>query len=519
MKKLKKRFLAIMAVCMSVIMAVCVGTGCKKDKYDPDAIQISISKMGYGTEWLHNIVEAYTEKTGIKVQITEEIGQEGNSKIVTQVESLVSSIDIAFIEGSIAKDVYTGAVSANGQTYDCLYAELTDVYKAEIAEESNATIECKMDVKTKEFLNFSDKYYALPWQGGVNGIVVNNQKWSELGFTSNDIPLTTEQLFSVCDTILSKNSTPFIYSLDDEYYTMFSPLWVAQYEGKESMELFLSGKDPDGNVTEYLYTYDGQLKALEVMKKLITTSGYQHSAASSLDFSDMQSYFLTGQAVFCVNGAWLEIEMSNYKDVDIGFIRTPVISSIVEKTPSIVTAANYAGTTPDEMLANVIKEIDAGKASSSYQGVTAEDYSIVKEAREISFLKSGTNALAVVPSYTSKLDKAKDFLKFMYSDEGLNIYYKTLNGATIPVKPTNGYTTDVTLSTFRQTINKAETDNLVFDYSSKAKIFTAGGVNMHFRNGSGTIVSKLIAGESPEQILSANITAIRNNWSNIKKYL
>lgn len=518
MKKIKNRILEIISICMSVIMAIGIGGGCK-DKYDPDAIQISISKMGYGTEWLHNIAEAYTEKTGNKVQITEEIGQDGNSKIITQIESLFSSIDIAFIEGSIAKDVYAGAISANGKNYDCLYAELTDVYKSQLSEENNATIENKMDVKTKDFLNYDGKYYALPWQGGVNGIVVNNQKWRELGFGTNDIPLTTDQMFSICDTILSKNSTPFIYSLDDEYYTMFSPLWVAQYEGKESMELFLSGKDPDGNVSEYLYTYDGQLKALDVMKKLITTDGYQHSAASSLDFSDMQSYFLNGQAVFCVNGAWLEIEMSNYKNADIGFIRTPVISSIVEKTPSIVTAANYAGATPDEMLANVIKEIDEGKTNSSYQGVIKEDYDIIKEAREISFLKSGTNALVVVPSYTSKLDKAKDFLKFMYSDEGLNIYYKTLNGATIPVKPTSGYTSEVTLSTFRQTINKAETDNLVFDYSSKAKIFTAGGVNMYFRNGSGTIVSQLKAGKTPEQIISANTTAIRNNWSNIKKYL
>ena len=58
----------------------------------------------------------------------------------------------------------------------------------------------------------------------------------------------------------------------------------------------------------------------------------------------------------------------------------------------------------------------------------------------------------------------------MYSDAGLNIYYKTLNGATIPVKPTNGYTSEVTPSKFRQTINNAEVNNLVFDFNREYKL-------------------------------------------------
>ena len=289
MKKFKKLICAFLATTLtaSVILGAGALSGCK-DKTDPEAIQISVAKMGYGTEWLHNIAHAYTEESGVSVQITEEIGQSGNSKISDQVESLVSTIDIAFVEKStIAGNVYEGSISTGGQSYDCLYADLTDLYKKELDGENGATIESKMEEDTKNFLKINGKYYALPWAGGVTGIVMNNAKWKDLGFTDEDIPVTTDQLMDVCDRIVAKEVSPFIYSAADEYYTMFAPIFFAQYEGQQSMNYFLNGRDPDGNVTEHLYTYDGQLAALRVMKDLIATAGYQDSASESLDFSDM----------------------------------------------------------------------------------------------------------------------------------------------------------------------------------------------------------------------------------------
>lgn len=520
MKKFKKLISALMATTLAVSALCGAGmlSGCK-NKADPEAIQVSVAKMGYGTEWLHNIAKAYTEKSGVSVQITEEIGQSGNSKISDQVESLVSSIDIAFVEETMAGKIYEGSVSTGGNTYDCLYADLTDLYKKELDGENGATIESKMEQDTKDFLNIGGKYCALPWAGGVTGIVMNNAKWKELGFTDADIPVTTDQLMDICDRIVAKEVSPFIYSASNEYYTMFAPIFFAQYEGNKSMNYFLNGRDPDGNVTEHLYTYDGQVAALRVMKDLIATPNYQDQASESLDFSDMQAYFLNGKSVFCVNGSWLEIEMANYEGADIGFLRTPVISEIVEKATSIKTAATNAGKSVDETLAAVIAEIDAGKTSSELSGVEQEDFNIVKEARSMSYMSSGGKAVAYIPSYSTKVEKAKDFLAFMYSDAGLNIYYETLKGATIPVTPTNGYTADITLTPFRQAINKAETDGFIFNYATNAKVFVLGGVDRYFRNGTTTIVSNFKQGATVEQVITANKENIASNWSNIKQYI
>lgn len=516
MKK-SKILTTLLAMVMSVSALTACGGG---SKTDPDAIQISVAKLGYGTQWLHNIANAYTNKTGVKIQIREEVGQDGNTKITTEIESLVSDVDIVFQTASLSKNIYKGSISTGGQQYDCLYADITDVYKATLDGENGATIESKMNADVRSLADYDGKYYSLPWQGGVIGIVRNNDVWTRLGFTDADTPLTTDQFFSLCDKIVQKSVFPFIYCSQDEYYTMFSPIWFAQYEGEENMNLFRNGRDPDGNVSEYLYTYDGQGAALRAMKQLIAGEGYQDSSSLSLDFTDMQGYFLNGRSVFCVNGSWLEIEMGNYEGANIEYIRTPVISEIVNKATSIKTAATANGKTDDEMLALVIGEIDEGKTSSSYSQITQDDFDIVKEAREISYLSAGDSAVAYIPSYSDKIDAAKEFLKFMYSDTGMNIYYETLNGAALPLTPTSGYKSNITLTTFRKAVNKAEEDGYVFRYStSKHRMFSIAGVDAYYRNGTGGIVAEFKKGTSVEQMLTWNTENIKGRWAEIRKYL
>lgn len=520
---LKKIFSVFMAGALLVSVAM-LSLGCA-EKMDPNAIQISIAKLGYGTQWLHNIAEKYTEKTGVNVQITEEIGQEGNSRINTAVSSLVSTIDIAFQQGSIWSDIYGGSVRVNGVTYDTLYADISDVYTDELEGEGGATVFSKMDLDVREQMSLENKFYSVPWATTFLGIVMNNQKWRELGFSDEDIPLTTDQLFEICDEILTKNAgvSPFIYCNVDEYYTAFSPLWVAQYEGRESMNYFMQGRGPEGSSGEYLYTYDGQRYALETMQKLISTPGYQDSASVSLDFTDMQGYFLQGRSVFCVNGSWLEVEMSNYSGVDINYIRTPVISAIVNRTPSVRSAAEAANKETDDVLADIIREIDADgdiTVSAAYPTITSTDINIIKEARNLSFIGSAEDMVGFIPAYSSKVEQAKDFLKFMFSDEGLNIYYETLAGSKLPCTPTSGYTVQINETPFRQSINNAESSGNIFKFEvSKSKIFSAAGVDAYFRNGTGSIVSNFRNGVSVDQILTANTNSIQGRWNNIRQYL
>ena len=527
MKKSTKILCAAMALAMSVSsLAACVG-----EKNNPDALLITAAELGYGLDWLDDIVDAYEKKTGVDVTVVRKVGQAGVSAINTELESLAAETDLFFAKSSqYHKTIYQGSINAQGKTFDCLYADISDVWNAEVDGKSGVSIKSKTDARFENLYGIDGKYYALPWAGGVMGIIRNNIVWEQLGFTDADTPLTTDMLFEVCDRILTeaaknastKDVAPFIYSLEDEYYGTVTPIWFAQYEGKEGIENFKNGRDPEGLVSANLYTYDGQDRALRVLSNLLDKNKkYQHTASESLDFTSMQSYFLLNQAVFCVNGAWLEIEMgSKYKNSDIEYIKTPVVSALSEK----LSYYSASATDNDAKLRELISFVDAHPTKGDNDGApafaTADDIEIVREARQMSYSMAGGDHIAVVPAYSDKVEMAKEFLKFMYSNEGLNIYYKSTGGAMLPVVASEGYTTDVSISNFRKNINEVMNENFLFDFGmGKARIFSLGGVSMRWTNGGGSAVTSILAGDSVDKIMSRNDSWIRSNWNTIQKVL
>ncbi len=530
MKK-RNRILALLMVAI-MIMSVFAGCGKSGGKKSTGTLQIGVAQLGYGTSWLENIIDAYEKKTGNKVELTIEIGQKGNSKFNEVVESNATELDLVFHESAKVKEnIYGGSITLDGTTYDCLYADISDVYNTKVSGESKTIGEKMSDASLKK-VEIDDKYYTMQWSMGTLGLVRNVDVWEKLGLADEDIPVTTNEMIAVSQNIIdsSKNTdgiTPFIYCDSDEYYSMVTPVWVAQYEGKDNTEQFLQGKDFDGERTEYLYDYQGLEEAIKVTGELLTRKGFQHERAKSQEFTTMQGLFLKGQAVFCPNGSWLELEMGNYEDANIDFIKTPVISSIINNGPDLDqdgTGDPMTTITTDEKLAEVIRAIDAGK--DEVAGVSEEDFTVVKEARNIAYLHTGHNSVAYIPAYSNNVEGAKEFLKFMYSDEGLNIYYKTMNGGMLPFTPTTGWDDSVELTDFKRSVNDAFENDSVFAYQPTGKIFILGGVDAYWRNDTSSIVSNFNKGkqegktveEIASGIIASNRQYISNNWTNFKDY-
>ena len=521
MKNVVKKGLAL---CLATItfgsLTACGGGG--SDDSNDNVLQIAAVRMGYGTAWLDAIAEEFTKETGIKVDKSIKVGQAGAEALDTEIESLASSNDLFFNKRAwFPKSVYEGTISVQGQKYDCLYADISDVWASVVDEGSGKTIEDKVDSTYAAAYHIDNKYYALPWAGGVFGIVRNLDVWESLGLTDADMPYTTDQMFALGDKIKSQKA-PFIYSLESEYYSGLLPIWFAQYEGKANTELFLSGKDPDGEMSPYIYTYDGQLEALKVMQKLVPLvqdGGYQHNKSTSIDFTSMQGQFLRGEALFNVNGSWLENEAAaNFKDSETDIIKTPVISAIVKK----LSFKSLEATAADAKLAEIVKyvdAVDAGESATKPEGVTDEDIQIVTEARHYAYVAGGIDHQAYIPSYSNNIDAAKEFLKFMYSDKGLNIYYNTLNGATLPAMPVKAYeNTSLELSTFRKSVNVATEEGFVYDRLEKVRFYVLPQVSTTFANGVKPI-NALVAGSTPESIIATNSSDIESKWNSIQQLL
>lgn len=521
-----KNFVKKMGSVLLATIAAFTAASCSQSRSgvhsdSPDAVQVLACKLGYGLEWLENMSREFTADTGIEVNITQVVGQAGNSSISTEVKSLESKADVfVYQEGLFFQRIFEGEVRVGGQSYSNVFADLTDIYQEPYEGENGATIESKLEEKMRKYLDVDGHYYSVPWIDGRMGLLINMDVWTQLGFTEADKPLTTDEMFELCDQIKAKNKkiAPFIYSLSDQYYSSTVPVWFYQYEGEESMANFDAGLDPDGNASEYLYTYTGQTKALEVLEKLIKRdNGYQHSASESLDFTAMQSYYLAGQAVFCMNGAWIELEMgANYNNANVQFSRIPVISSIVDNLS--FKSSNAAA--DDDKLHELIEYVDAHPEKGDNTGkpsyATDEDVERVRYARGNSCATTGTAHHMMASSYSPRLDSAKKFIKYLYSDKGMKIYYNTLKGSSLPASLSSGDYEEMELTTFRQSVNKISSSDTCIA-PKKAKVYSLGAVDVRFGNGvSGGLIAKLLGGSTAADIITMNQNYISKNWNTIK---
>lgn len=520
-----KKLIRLVAALLVVAFACGTFAGCER-KPDENTLTIEAVNLGYGVKWLEDLAAAYMAKhEGVTIEIQQFVGSAGNDTINGHSEAYEGYTDIfVYRPGKYHYNVYQGAVNTSSGKIDCLYADLTDIYTQPY--EDGSTILSKMDPSISNYLKVNDKYYGVNWANGFMGIVRNKDVWTQLGLTEADVPVTTDEMFALCDKILAQNTNvaPFIYSKNDEYYTSIWSVWMAQYEGAKGMQNFNDGLDPLGNFSDGLYSYEGMNVALEVVEKLLEkkTEGknkkyiYQHEDSDSLSFTDMQSYFLNGQAALCVNGSWLEIEMnkdSEAKAYNIDFIKTPVVSDVLQTLPDKTV-------TTDAQLAEVIRYVDAiddGKQATKPAYVSDADLARITEARHFAYSYSGADHTMVVAGWSEKIDLAKDFIRFMYSDEGMKVYYNAQGGLSLPATLSSGSYDALEMTTFTTSVNQAQAQRYYSNLfiPGYAKIYCLGGVSNVFVNGGGNFVYAMLEGSTPEDIINRNKTFLKTNWSKI----
>ena len=143
-----------------------------------------------------------------------------------------------------------------------------------------------------------------------------------------------------------------------------------------------------------------------------------------MTFTQAQAQLLLGEAMMYVCGDWLENEMKAQKGNGdtLKYMKTPIISGIIDHTPSIKN---------DEMLREVVSYID-GETAAAPAGVTEEDIDYIRAARQIEYLTEFQSAY--IPSYASAKEKAKEFLKFLATDEIVQLCLDSTGGSSVPVK-------------------------------------------------------------------------------------
>ena len=125
---MKKNFLKAVSLALSVIAATSVFTGCGDNNSDPTVLQINWTIGGYGREYCDPLMDAFTEKTGIKCEATYD--DNSASIIASKIGSVKrNTIDLFFTQVPLFSSI---AAQKNKNGYENLYLELSDLYNEKV---------------------------------------------------------------------------------------------------------------------------------------------------------------------------------------------------------------------------------------------------------------------------------------------------------------------------------------------------------------------------------------------------
>lgn len=420
MKKSLKITAAVLAAGLSLTSLV----GCKR-KTSPNSandVEISFWTAGFGEAYMDKIIAGFNAKY-----------PEYHAFKTSGRDPLTLSNTLKLGKNDTT-DIYFSSNDAL-INYRDMFMNLSDIAESKIDGEDKS-IKDKYDASLyKSLKNPDGSLDTLGWAGAPAGIMYNADI---IDGKTYKVPKTTDQLYKLASAIKGnteiydiKNFTPFVSFTDGGYYLYAVKTWMAQYTGIDYyMNNWLQLKDANGTSPSeevYLSDTDGKKQALEVMSQIFQ-NGYLLYGSNTMSKDSAQTKFMLGNAAMMLNGTWMynEAQASGSKDKNFKMMRTPVISAIIDKCPSL---------SEDAELAAVVEAVDNYLDNGGEKVLVCDDYEITEEEwnRILSARKyiyhNGSEHLLVVNKYTNAKEGVKKFIQYYYSDAGLAAFINTTHAA------------------------------------------------------------------------------------------
>ncbi len=517
MKKLGKIKRLLAATMVGTLILACVaGCGDKGNEGGGSTTDIEINywNSGLGTDWLDAVIAGFEEKYP-EYNVT-----------YTATADAAATVAPFGIADTDTIDLYIAL-----KLYDWGNMEPLDDILSTTVEGESKTIGEKFDPNYLEFETAEDgKCYTLTYGGGIIGIIYNKKMFEDAGISQ--LPRTTDELASVCDTFYSEGIAPFCHFKPSGYWSWMSEAFFAQYSGLDYyLNTFYACKDENGESPsiDVFKAEDGRYEALKAFEKFLTPE-YVLAGSNSAEHVTMQTKFISGEAAMMANGSWLANEMATAGNVDnFEMMPTPVVSSITDKLTTVKKESDLRNVISaiDEVVSGE-KEITEYQDGDNYNvnglSVSAKDWEYIRKAR-YTMASNYSGQDVFIPSYSNAKEGAKEFLKFLYSDEGQKIYNDTLH-LVLPMDLDAGEVDTSKWNGFE--INQYElykvTEQFVTkETSGKHKIYSDGGAgsfaNYEYINRlcTNNVTDRQNADEVWASILAQIDANYENNWlQNIK---
>lgn len=439
----------LIAILLSILVLLTAFVGCKgvtNDNTDSAGNQvtdkskildISVWNSGYGIKWVDAIKNAYMkDHPGVAINVTAHADSNDFVNTIGLDSASANATDLYF---NYAPDYLK---------YTDKLVKFNDLLESKMTANETKTLAEKFGEDTLSALvDNNGDYYALTYGGGTSGIVYNEKLFKQFDLTREDgslfIPRTTQELEDL--TRLIRETTDYKGTGNDirakapimhypGYWQSAAIVWWLQYSGTEEFSRFfrfegLGGKELNDSM-QSVYQQEGMKVGLEALYSIITKEGVTYKQSNDVStgaFARKQYlFFMDEVALMYPCGSWLETEMEKTDGFDMSVfdnfsvMKYPVVSALVDKlsNPDVGEIGLCE-------LIDYVDAIVAGKTDvEKPEWATNEDVEKVKFARNCTTGQTASSTVCI-PSYSESIDLAKDFLKFMYSDEGLKIFAET----------------------------------------------------------------------------------------------
>ena len=440
---MKKWFSFLLAIVMLLSLAACGGgSGAgngdnaeNEEKYANRSKRFTLCyyEGGYGADWLRAVVTDYMDNVNQDVYISLKNSTDNavaREKITTQ----TGTYDMYFIE----VDMFQKAG---------VLEELSGLLDMEVPGEAGVKVKDKIEPQWLSYYEEDGSYYQMPatnfmgWNWTYNKTLLD----SKLGEGNWALPRTTEELFALGEQLFEKDVFLTAFAGKDttggaDYLRYCYEVWFAQMTGMEGYDHYFNclynnngtyelAQDYPHNIVENKNAIEKTYATAQTLCQGRNGMEFIHSKSESLTFLDAQ--FLLNQGsfrgaqeypiAFYYNGASAQQEMTDYvkdgiiQQQDVRMMKMPVISAIIDRTPSIKD---------DATLAAVVDYAD-GKGQLP-EGVTQEDAAIVTEARNM-MAELVCREFVVTKNAQNKED-ILHFMAYLTSDRAQLIAAQNCNG-------------------------------------------------------------------------------------------
>lgn len=503
MKAMKKIVSMLIVLLMLLSMAACGGNGGSTvaNPDNPDEIventttlNIMVLHKGYGFKWLEALKNGFeAANPGVTVKLTT-ISKgdiiKGDIKNYKK-----SDFDLYF-------DINATGMASLVQEFSTYYAgnqalrPLNDVLNSEIPgegitvkEKINASVLTGYQHEGRDTEDTADDvYYGLPYVTAAMGLyynetVINNA----LGEGNWELPNTTDEMIALCQRLKDAGCHMLVPGSLDQYSKGFFLTNWAQYEGVENYLKFFDGIGFDSDrgretaKSSLIYQQEGRLEAMKVAFDLLDPdNGFVLPNTAEIgvnNLNDYQKRFVDpkNKLAFYFCGDWLMQELQDNSGTDgsqsvIKMMKTPVISAIIDSTNgySVDHEARLPNVNDDATLSAVIDYVD-GASDTLPAGVTESEVAFIQSARNTMGSNNDIHSV-YAPAFSNAKTLANNFLIYMASDEGIQLFKDNCVGGFAPYQ----YEYEG-LSVTEQSIYDATKDSvLVCDFKYHELFYFAG---------------------------------------------